>query len=70
MIRRYAFRHSESSQAHWIPRRLADRVDVIEGIVDDLLHGRVPNIFAEKGMKAEWRYNRMGMIRKIAKAPR
>ena len=66
LIRRFAFRYSESSQAHWIPLFLADRVNAIEGIVDDLLHGRVPNIPAEKGMKAEWRYNRMGLIRKIA----
>lgn len=66
MIRRYAFRHSESSYRHWLPLLLADRVNAVEGIVDDLLHGRVPNIPAEKGMKAEWRYNRAGLIRKWA----
>src|SRR5688500_321461 len=33
-IRRWAFRYSESSYAHWLPLQLADRVNVIEGIID------------------------------------
>src|SRR5690606_39113953 len=33
MIRRYAFKHSESSFAHWLPLLLADRINVIEGII-------------------------------------
>ncbi|WP_375444420.1 hypothetical protein [uncultured Fibrella sp.] len=63
-IRRYAFRYSESSYAHWLPLLLADRVNVVEGILDDLKQGRVPNIFAEKGMKADWKYDRKGLIQK------
>ncbi len=43
---------------------LADRVNVVEGIVDDLSHGHVPNVFAERGWKAEWTHNRPGVIRK------
>lgn len=65
-IRRYAFTHSESTYMHWVPLVVADRVAVIEGIIDDLKHGIVPNIFAEKGWKAEWKYNRRGLIQKIA----
>jgi hypothetical protein len=67
-IRRYAFKYSESSYGHWLPLLLADRVNVVEGIIDDLKNGHVPNIFAEKGWKAEWKHNRGGMITKIAVA--
>lgn len=57
-IRRFAFKFSESSYGHWVPLMLADRVNMVEGIFDDLDRGRVPNIFAELGWGAEWRYNR------------
>src|SRR5690554_8091493 len=66
MIRRMAFKHSENSYLHWLPLILADRVNVVEGVVDDLLHGHVPNIFAEKGWKAEWKHNRKRLITKVA----
>ncbi len=65
-IRRYAFRFSESEYGHWLPLLLADRVNVVEGIIDDLKRGYVPNIFAEKGWNAEWKYNRKGLITKLA----
>lgn len=65
-IRRFAFRYSESSYRHWLPLVLADRVNAIEGIIDDLKRGHVPNIFAERGWNAEWKYNRTGFIKKIA----
>lgn len=66
VIRRLAFKHSENSYAHWLPLILADRVNVVEGVLDDLFHGRIPNIFAEKGYKAAWKYNRKGEIIKLA----
>jgi hypothetical protein len=65
-IRRYAFRYSESSWGHWVPLILADRIGVVEGIIDDIKHGHFPNIFVEKGWKAEWKYNRQGLIKKLA----
>ncbi len=64
-IRRFAFRYSESSYGHWLPLMLADRVSVVEGVLDDLKHGRVPNVFAELGWKAEWKYNRTSLVRRI-----
>jgi hypothetical protein len=64
MIRRFAFRFSEGSWGHWLPLVLADRVNVVEGIVDDLKQGHVPNIMAERGWNAEWKYNRTGLIKK------
>ncbi|GEO04590.1 hypothetical protein AAE02nite_22540 [Adhaeribacter aerolatus] len=66
MIRRFAFKYSESSYGHWLPLILADRVNIVEGVLDDLMHGHVPNIFAEKGMKAEWKHNPKGLVQKIA----
>lgn len=66
MIRRFAFNYSESTYAHWVPLVMADRIGVVEGILDDLRHGIFPNIFVEKGWKAEWKYNRKGLITKIA----
>lgn len=49
ILRRFAFRYSESSYAHWLPLVLADRVNVVEGFLHDLAGGRVPNVFAERG---------------------
>lgn len=67
VIRRYAFKKfSENEYGHWLPLLLADRINMVEGIIDDLKHGHVPNIFAEKGMKSEWKYNRKGLVTKIA----
>ena len=65
-IRRYAFTFSESEYGHWLPLLVADRVNVVEGIIDDLAHGHVPNIFAEKGWKAEWKHNPKGLVIKVA----
>jgi len=65
-IRRFAFKHSENEYLHWLPLLLADRVNVVEGIIDDLKKGHVPNIFAEKGWNAEWKYNRQGLVIKVA----
>jgi hypothetical protein len=65
-LRRHAFKYSESSYGHWLPLLLADRVNVVEGIIDDLKKGHIPNIFAEKGWNAEWKYNRAGLVKKIA----
>lgn len=64
-IRRYAFQFSENQYMHWLPLLLADRVNVVEGIVDDLKRGHIPNIFAEKGMKAELKHNPKGLAKKV-----
>ncbi|MES2649185.1 MAG: hypothetical protein V4717_20070 [Bacteroidota bacterium] len=65
MMRRYAFKYSESSYAHWASLVLADRINVIEAYLDDLANGIVPNPFLERGWKAEWKYNRKAMIRNV-----
>jgi hypothetical protein len=65
-IRRKAFRKSEGKWSHWLMLLAADRINVIEGIGDDLMHGRVPNIPGEMGIRSEVKYNMPGLIRKVA----
>ncbi len=66
MLRRRAFRYSESSYSHWLPLMLADRIGMVEGLFDDLRHGHVPNVFAEKGWDAEWQHNRKQLVTRVA----
>ena len=66
MIRRLAFRWSESNWIHWLMLMGADRINVVEGVVADLAHAKVPNIPAEMGGKAEWQHNKSGLATKIA----
>jgi len=56
-IRRYAFQHSEDRYRHWIPLIIADRVNQVEGILDDIRAGHFPNILKERGWKSELKYN-------------
>ncbi|MBE9463283.1 hypothetical protein ACFP1I_28370 [Dyadobacter subterraneus] len=65
-IRRYAFKFSESSYGHWLSLLLADRVNVIEGIVDDIKQGSFPNLFAELGGRAELKHNPARLAKKVA----
>ena len=39
-VRRRAFTFSESQWAHWLLLMLADRINVVEGLVQDIAHGR------------------------------
>ena len=66
MIRRLAFKSTENDLRHWMLLLLADRVNVVEGIVDDLAHGHVPNILGEMGIKAEMKHNPAGLAKKVA----
>jgi len=68
LIRRYAFKYSENSLAHWLSLMIADRVNVAECFLGDLTRGHVPNVIAERGLKAEWKYNRKGVLKKAAAA--
>lgn len=67
-MRRHAFKYSEDNYAHWMTLVLADRVNVIEGLIEDIRNGYIPNIFAEKGWKAEWKYNKKEMVTKVVVA--
>jgi hypothetical protein len=67
-MRRLAFRWSESNWAHWLLLIAADRVNMVEGLVEDLGRGHIPNIPKEMGVPAEWRHNKTGMMKKLAVA--
>lgn len=67
-LRGYAFRFSENDLRHWLLLLVADRIDVGEGLLRDLASGRVPNLPAEMGMRAELRHNPRGAARKIGLA--
>jgi hypothetical protein len=66
MIRRAAFRYSESHWAHWLMLMGADRINVVEGIVQDLGRAKIPNIPAEMGIRSEWKHNKTGLAKKVA----
>jgi hypothetical protein len=65
-IRRAAFQYSENRYRHWLPLLMADRVNVVEGVLTDLAKGHVPNVYKERGWDAEWKYNRGLLVAKIA----
>ena len=67
-VRRMAFKYDESEYGHWLNLLLADRINVAEGFIDDILHGHFPNIFSERGMKADWKHNRKELVTKVVVA--
>lgn len=66
MIRDIAYRLSENDVRHWLLLLFADRVNVVEGIGQDLMRGHIPNIFSEMGAKAELKHNPLGFATKSA----
>ncbi|HEX8214026.1 MAG TPA: hypothetical protein VF582_00975 [Allosphingosinicella sp.] len=66
MLRRAAFKYSESNWAHWLMLMGADRVNVLEGVLQDLGRGKIPNVPAEMGVKSEYRHNKSGLVTKLA----
>ena len=64
-IRRAAFRWSESNLIHWMLLMGADRINVVEGLVQDLARGKIPNIPGEMGGRAELRLNKAGLAKKV-----
>ena len=65
-IRRYAYKYSEATATHWMTLILADRINVIEGKINDLTHGRLPNPWLERGWRAQWKHNRPAFIKSVA----
>jgi hypothetical protein len=66
VIRRGAFRYSESHWFHWLMLMGADRINVVEGVLEDLARGKIPNVPGEMGIRSELRYNKSGFARKVA----
>lgn len=65
ILRRFAFRFNESNYGHWLPLMAADRIGVIEALFYDVFHGRIPNVFAERGWGADWKHKRGSLIARI-----
>jgi len=49
-VRRRAFAFSESQWGHWLLLMLADRINSVEGVVQDFGRGRLPNPLVEMGL--------------------
>ncbi len=64
IIRRFAFKYSEGKIYHWLALLLADRVNMVEGLVADISQGHLPNVLTESGIKAEWKHNPKAVITK------
>lgn len=60
-MRRLTYKLPENDLRHWLMLIAADRVNTVEGIVDDLCHGHVPNVLGEMGIRSELRYNPAGL---------
>ncbi len=65
-LRRLAYRWPEDQMRHWLTRMLADRLGVGEGLLSDLARGHVPNLWAEMGLRAEWRHRRWRLLAQAA----
>ena len=63
-IRDVAFTLSENDIRHWLLLLFADRVNVVEGLADDLKSGHIPNILGEMGIMAEVKHNPIGLAGK------
>ncbi len=66
LIRDLAYKLSEGRLSRWILLMAADRVDMVEELIIDLAHLRVPNIPEEMGLGSELKYNRTGTAKKAA----
>jgi hypothetical protein len=66
LIRRYAYTFSENRLRHWLLLIAADRVNVVEGVVSDVITGHVPNIPKEKGIGGDWEHNRTSLLVRAA----
>jgi hypothetical protein len=65
MVRRLAFKYTENDLRPWMLLLFADRVNMVEGLGEDLTRGKIPNVFAEMGLKSEFKYNREAALQKV-----
>lgn len=65
-IRRQAFRYSENMLRHWLLLLLADRVDAMEGLLEDLKQGKMPNLVRERGFDAMWKHDKKLLTKRMA----
>lgn len=63
LIRAQAYKLSEGRVPHWLMLMTADRIDVVEGLIEDLTRLHIPNIPKEMGWKADFKYNKKGVAK-------
>lgn len=69
LMRKYAFANfSENMFRHWLILLMADRVNMVEGILSDLSRGHIPNFYKEMGLKTEFKYNKKQLAKRSAVA--
>lgn len=66
ILRRFAFKHGEGNFSHWLPLLLADRVDFIEGMFEDVMHGKIPRLFGD-GYRMDYKYDKKKFYYRVAK---
>ncbi|MDF2457443.1 MAG: hypothetical protein K0R51_3436 [Cytophagaceae bacterium] len=66
VFRRLAFTFSESMNRRWLLLILADRMDVVEGLISDVLHARFPNLVKERGLGVMLKHKPGMFARKVA----
>ncbi len=60
VLRGAAYKFGEGRLAHWMTLMLADRIDVVEGLLDDAIHARFPNLVRERGWGVAMTHDRSG----------
>jgi len=65
LIREQAYKYGEAKIHRWLLLLLADRINVVEGLVEDLSRGHIPNVFDEMGLKAELKYNKKAFLKRF-----
>jgi hypothetical protein len=68
VMRRLAYGYPDGDLRHWLILLAADRVNVIEGLIDDMAHGHLPNPLKEMGWGAEMRHRPVRGALKVAVA--
>ncbi|HEU0076858.1 MAG TPA: hypothetical protein VFQ76_04360 [Longimicrobiaceae bacterium] len=64
-IRRYAYTLSEGRTSHWMLLMAADRVDMVESMVESALQGKPDNPVTESGVRAE--FTRHGVSSRVGR---
>jgi len=66
VLRRIAFKYSENQYRHWLTLLLADRVQLVEGWVEDVQEGKYPKLFIIKNKKIHWEHHQIRRVKKLA----
>lgn len=65
LLREQAYKYGEAKIHRWLLLLLADRINVVEGLVEDLSKGHIPNVFDEMGLKSELKYNKKAFFKRV-----